>query len=345
MPYSIEGFKSLLKFVPVKIHLFHYSISENAPYHPPILSNLNYYNEESFSENEIISFIQELNPKFIFVTGWSYKKYLNCCLFAKKKRIPVISGCDTQWRGDIRQILAIIFSKLLIHRYFDYLMVAGKYQYEYARLLGFKRNRIFSPLYASNISLFSNKFLEVLESKQRNYPKNLLFVGRFELVKGIQLLIDAFSSIEDKKGWKLTLIGNGSLKYSIEKQCDSNSFIKIKDFLQPEELVEEVGGAGAFCLPSIFEPWGVVLHEFAAAGLPIICSDICGAASEFVTDKYNGFLFTNKNVNQLKNKLELLFSLSEIELLEYSYRSNFLSKKIHPDMYASNFLRFFNYDD
>lgn len=342
MPYTIEGLKSLLSISDVNISLFHYSVSDDAPYQLPLIAGIDYYDEKDFDEAKINSFILSTKPKFVFVTGWNNKKYLKSCLFSKKHNIPVISGCDTQWRGDFRQMIAIIFSKFLIRKYFDYLMIAGIFQYEYARLLGFKRNRILNPLYAANISLFSEKYFGSLLLKEKYYPKNMLFVGRFENVKGIQFLIDAFNSINDKKGWTLTLIGNGSLKESIKLQCKENSSIIIKDFLQPNQLVEEVHNFGAFCLPSIYEPWGVVLHEFAAAGLPIICSDICGAATEFVIDGYNGFLFKNRNVYDLKSKIEMLFSLSDSVLLEFSRRSNFLSNRIQPEMFASNFLRFLN---
>lgn len=340
MPYTIEGLKALINISGINIYLIHYSLSEKAPYKLPPIKGLIYYNNNDFNESEIKSLIKSLNPKFIFVSGWGNPKYLKVSLFAKKEKIPVISGCDTPWRSDFRQMIAVLFSKVLIRRYFDFLMVAGKYQFEYARLLGFKRNRILYPLYSANVSLFFEKSQKCLISKQLKFPRNILFVGRFEKEKGINLLVNAFNLIPDKKGWTLTLIGNGSLKESIKEQTKNNSEIIIKGFLQPEKLAVEIETAGAFCLPSVYEPWGVVLHEFAAAGLPIICSDACGASTEFVKEKFNGFVFQNKNMEQLKIKIEDLINLSDKELLEYSKRSSILAQKITPEIYASNFHQF-----
>lgn len=39
-----------------------------------------------------------------------------------------------------------------------------------------------------------------------------------------------------------------------------------------EELAEELEKAGAFILPSVTEPWALVIHEAACAGLPILAS-------------------------------------------------------------------------
>ncbi len=95
--------------------------------------------------------------------------------------------------------------------------------------------------------------------------------------KGIDLLIKAYNSIQNKRGWTLTLIGNGSLKRKIIRENKNNDDIMIKDFMQPGELLNEIEKAGAFCLPSIYEPLGVVIQEFASAGLPLITSNVCGA--------------------------------------------------------------------
>ena len=54
------------------------------------------------------------------------------------------------------------------------------------------------------------------------------------------------------------------------------TILSWEDFIQPENL-EKVKNAGCFVLPSLKDNWGVVVHEFAAAGLPLIISDGVGA--------------------------------------------------------------------
>jgi glycosyltransferase involved in cell wall biosynthesis len=43
-----------------------------------------------------------------------------------------------------------------------------------------------------------------------------------------------------------------------------------------------------FIMPSRGEPWGVAIAEAAATGLPLICTDVCGAAVDLLRSYYNG---------------------------------------------------------
>ena len=50
--------------------------------------------------------------------------------------------------------------------------------------------------------------------------------------------------------------------------------IENKGFIQPKYLNDLLLNSSALILPSRYEPWGVIVHEAAAAGLPIIISDV-----------------------------------------------------------------------
>jgi glycosyltransferase involved in cell wall biosynthesis len=219
------------------------------------------------------------------------------------------------------------------------MMVAGIYQYEFARLLGFDRKKILMPLYSADTNNFYRYNKVHINLKAEQFPKNLLFVGRFEKEKGLELLVDAFLSICKNYDWTLTLIGNGSMKQKIQQKAQGND-IFIHEFLQPKDLVSFTKEAGVFCLPSSYEPWGVVIHEFVCAGLPVICSDTCGAASVFVKEGFNGFKFKTGSFVDLRQKLKLLFELSDSELLTYSKNSISISRQITPKLVAANFKRF-----
>ena len=57
-----------------------------------------------------------------------------------------------------------------------------------------------------------------------------------------------------------------------------------------------------------FEPWGVVIHEAAAAGLPIIASHLCGATTAYVRDGVNGFIIS-PTVENLTQAMSLITEL------------------------------------
>ncbi|TAN12874.1 MAG: glycosyltransferase [Chitinophagaceae bacterium] len=333
--YPIAIMKELINEYDAEIIVISWDENRQTPYKPPLCEGITYFKKSDFSTSTLIEFSINLNPDMIYISGWMDKMYIKVCRRMKKIGVPIVAGCDTQWRGSFRQYVASLISSWYQHRFINYIWVAGVRQYEYAKKLGFNDKNILFNCYSADIKLFDQAYLKSLDYKRKRYPRTLIFVGRFHEDKGIRLLIDAYKELRAEQGmqWQLVLIGNGGLYKELTEI--SVEGIQIKDFMQPELLVQIVGTAGVFILPSLFEQWGVVIHEFAAGGLPLITSDCCGASTEFLIPGYNGFLFENGNKEALKTAILRLTSLSEEELLKYGSRSNMLSKKISPQTSAA----------
>jgi glycosyltransferase involved in cell wall biosynthesis len=65
--------------------------------------------------------------------------------------------------------------------------------------------------------------------------------------------------------------------------------------------------------PALEEPWGLVINEAMASGLPVLSSRNVGAAEELVVDVETGFLFDPGDVNSIAESLFKMFSMSETE--------------------------------
>lgn len=126
-------------------------------------------------------------------------------------------------------------------------------------------------------------------------------------------------------------MGNGPLK----KKLRTFEQIEVLDFVQPQKLPNLMSKYGAFVLPSVVEPWGVVVHEAAAAGLPIITTHNCGAATAFVRNGYNGLITRAGSVANLYEALKKTTKLSDEELYTMGERSYELSRQYTPDTWAS----------
>ena len=141
---------------------------------------------------------------------------------------------------------------------------------------------------------------------KKDYKKiNFLFVGKLNASKGIGLLMDVMNDISiDKKYSKkisFKIVGNGLLyskikKYVKDKKLD---FIKILNFQSQKQLKSIYKKSDILILPSITEPWGLVINEALNAGNAIICSDKVGASGDLVIHKKNGFVFKTENKEQL----------------------------------------------
>lgn len=278
------------------------------------------------TKESIFNSIVQFKPDIVIVAGWMIKEYV---WIAKKLRssidVPVVSYSDTQWYGTIRQKINALISPFHVRKAFSHIWVAGLYQFEYARKLGFKKENIILNSLTADVDLFRKISLE---SKEKKYPKNFLYIGRFSPEKGLDILVSAWNDISNKKDWTLTLIGDGILK---DKFLNKDSII-VKDYMNQKELLVEIENSGCFVLPSIVEPWALVLHEAAVSGLPIICTNICGAAPHFVIDNHNGFKVDPNNLSQMKAALESIISMDDKKLLEFSIVSRELGLHITPEI-------------
>jgi glycosyltransferase involved in cell wall biosynthesis len=335
MGYSMATIRKLID-LGVEVHIVYSDRKKLTPFQPESLNNLFFYRLSDFNHSSLKELVDRISPVITVVSGWQEKKYLPITYHLKKNNKIVVSGFDDQWYSTIRQILASFFFKCgILKLFYSHAWVSGSYQFEYARRLGFKKKEIIYDLYSADLELFHDAFTRNINNKNKKYPHRFLFVGRFELVKGIDILLKAWEMLgNEKSDWELVLIGNGSMK----PQIFNNKSIIVKDFIHPNELINEISQAGCFVLPSRIEPWGVVIHEFASAGLPLIVSTAVGSASTFLIEGFNGYSFDVGNVNSLMKHLKNIINSSDEILISMGSRSNVLSNRISPITSAQNLL-------
>lgn len=316
-----------------EVHIVRWKVNAEAPFQFDGADRLHWYQREDYDANGLIQLAKSISPELVYITGWIDKDYLKVASHFFKQGVPVVGAFDTKWRGDFRQKVATWLSPFVFRQQFSHVWVSGLHQYEYARRLGFPRERIQIGMYSADTPRFEAAYQANLASKKAKYPHTLLFVGRFVEMKRVNELAQAFKELsqEMRHDWKLKLVGNGPLREGFPEI----EGIEIIDFVQPEVLPSLSADAGAFILSSFDEPWGVVMHEFAAAGLPIIAAEGSGASTAFLRQGYNGFLIQQASVSGIKAALRQLFQSSDQKLLEMGEASLHLSRQISPDTWAA----------
>ncbi len=336
MGYQIPIFKEYVVSYEAEVHVVHWDKKKLTPYTPSDMDGVTYYNRSEYNYENILNLTEKINPSLVYVSGWMDKDYIKVCKKLKRRGVTIVAGSDTQWKGNIKQTIGSIYFRLFLKKNFHKIWVAGPYQYEYARKLGFKKREIIFNCLSADTEMFSQCFHE--KSSNLIYPRKFLFLGRFEEIKGIQLLLEAWANIKDKKGWSLTFIGNGSLKELISNQKD----VEVHDFMQPLELSKSLYQYGCLVLPSIKEPWALVIHEAMAAGIPVIASDACGSASVFIIPKFTGYTFVSENTKDLEKKIVEFINLKEKDFFELSSNSFKRSTIITPKIAAASFISALN---
>ena len=114
-----------------------------------------------------------------------------------------------------------------------------------------------------------------------------LFVGRLIERKGIEVLLAAFRHVDRGELW---LAGDGPLRSLVVAEAESNPRIRFLGYANEESLPELYRQADILLVPSHFEPWGLVVHEGLAYGLPVIATDQVAAADDLVDSGTNGYI-------------------------------------------------------
>lgn len=111
--------------------------------------------------------------------------------------------------------------------------------------------------------------------------KQVLFLSRVHVKKGIELLFEAWKRIHsDYADWQLLVIGNGETEYihSLENRVGSlglNDSVKILPPVFGEAKIKVYQESALFCLPSFSENFGMVIAEAMSCGTPVITTTNC----------------------------------------------------------------------
>jgi SAM-dependent methyltransferase len=147
----------------------------------------------------------------------------------------------------------------------------------------------------------------------------VLFVGRLERRKGVDLLLEAAATLIDEHlDIEFYLVGSDSIHTELANQnyqkWFEQTFSSRPDILSrvvfvgpvsEEELHQHYADASIFCLPSRYESLGLVLMEAMSFGLPVVASNT-GGMKEVVAHQSDGILFEPESANALAAAIRLL---------------------------------------
>lgn len=171
-------------------------------------------------------------------------------------------------------------------------------------------------------------------SQLNNRKLKFYYTGRMCPVKGVQILVEAFHSI-DNPNIELHLIGGG--KYEIEplveklkKKYPKDSRIIWHGKISPDLIFETTKDFHVSIAPSIYmEIFGLNIAEALALGKPVIATR-CGGGEMQIKDGYNGWLVEPNDVNALREKMEYVIAHKDL-LPEMSRNCSAISIQEHCD--------------
>ncbi len=157
----------------------------------------------------------------------------------------------------------------------------------------------------------------------------IIYVGRVDPEKSIDVLISAFSKVSERlPEVEFMIVGDGIAKPDLEEQARDLGLkdkVRFLGRVMPPELQEIYRAGDVFATASETETQGIVLIEAAATGLPLVAVD-AGAVSELCQNGKNGILCKPKDVNAIAEALISLLNSKKLQS-EYSKNSIEIAKK------------------
>ena len=166
----------------------------------------------------------------------------------------------------------------------------------------FPKNKIFFlPDPIINEQFKYKKKIELINRFKIKEKSYYLVIGRLSKQKNFKFLINSFS--KNFKNSRLFILGEGELRYDLEKTIKQNFSKNIKLLGYKKNVIKYMNRAKAVIVPSLWEDPGFVMVEAAFNLVPLIVSDCPSGPKEFVDRDKNGYLFNSNNEKSLIIKI------------------------------------------
>jgi glycosyltransferase involved in cell wall biosynthesis len=328
-PYRIPVFNALAKLEGIDLHVIFLAETD-----PEAREWLVYKNEIRFSYQVLPSYrrswgshkillnwgvraaLRKAASEVVVCGGYNYVASWQALSWARRNGVPFLLWAESN-ANDMRPNKRLVekLKASFIGRC-DGFVAPGRASLQYLMSLNVSRERIFIAPNAVDIRLFGDSASDVRSRasdlrQQLGLPRRFfIFVGRLVAEKGVFDLLHAYrqTSPEIRLEIGLVFLGDGPARSELERIASDirPGLIQFRGFVQREMLARYYALSDALILPTHSDPWGLVVNEGMACGLPVVCTDVAGCVIDLVEEGWNGRVIPARDVRQLALTLEEL---------------------------------------
>jgi glycosyltransferase involved in cell wall biosynthesis len=219
-------------------------------------------------------------------------------------------------RSRLKRLVKRLFF-LMIRNLGDGFLAIGTLNAEYYQSHGIAPERIFSVPYTVDNPFFRDKARAA--SPEREHLRRelglepgrpiILYASKLSPVKHGTDLLEAYLQMSPDPAQEpdpyLLFIGDGDQRETMEARARTVNWrsIKFLGFKNQTELPRYYDLCDVLVLPSVFEPWGLVINEVMNAGRAVVVSDQVGCAPDLVRSGENGYIFKTGDIDGLRQAL------------------------------------------
>lgn len=239
------------------------------------------------------------NYKLICPGGYLYRNGQACedCIGKPIATPSVIHGCYRSSRSQTAVAVAGLTTHNLRKTYKKDVDI-------YIALSRFARQKfIEGGLPAEKIAVKPN-FVSSDIQQGEHLGRYALFVGKLVQYKGIETILQAWHSLDEDI--PLKIVGQGPLEILLKSNLPNN--VEYLGRLPRDKVIYLMQNASLLIFPSEwYEPFGMVIVEAFATGLPVIASRLAGI-TEIVKEGYSGWNFKPNDPEDLASTIQLAWS-------------------------------------
>jgi glycosyltransferase involved in cell wall biosynthesis len=252
----------------------------------------------------------------VWVHGYHTANCLHAILAARLLRIPVLLRAESQLNDRTRTRTTLLAKRLffpILKQAVSCVMPIGTPNAIYWREYLGSDIPMYSMPYAVDNDYFRDRAAHAVpqrEALRRELGLEagrpiILFASKLQTRKRCMDLVNAFLKLSPSPGGEprayLLIVGDGEERATLERriQESGSSGIRMLGFRNQSELPRFFDLCDVFVLPSIYEPWGLIVNEVMNAARPVVLSDDVGCHTDLVEDGVNGFIFPKQEVDAL----------------------------------------------
>jgi glycosyltransferase involved in cell wall biosynthesis len=285
-------------------------------------------------------------PDVFICGGYNYFAAWQAMNWAKRNGVQFLLWCESTALDSRNELFAVEWLKKEFARNCDGFVVPGKSARQYVQQFAGTEQQIFVAPNAVDIDLFASRHEKVRSRADRVRgelalpPRYFLFVGRLVRAKGVVDLIEAYGAVSPGLRAQLSLViaGEGPMRAQLESLARDiyPGYVHFAGFVQRDDLANYYALAECLVMPTHSDPWGLVVNEAMACGLPLICSNVAGCAADLV--RGNGILIEPSHLGQLAEAMMAMASDSRMRH-SMSRESAKLIREYSPDACAAGLAR------
>lgn len=266
-------------------------------FHYIYLSFRNFENRNLFlSLLKLSIIIINIDYKLLGVGGWDLPEAWIASFLSPKKANFIMQ------ESSIYESKLTFFKKLLKKIFVKNIstaFVSGQPHYDLMKSVGFK-GKIFIT---GGVGIPNRLPIPSVDIEKKVFSGRFLYVGRLSVEKNLKMLIDAFGQSKFSN-LNLSIVGDGP-DYKYLKSLSSQN-ITFVNHIANSSIGLIYRDSDILILPSISEPWGLVVDEALRHGLPVLVSSKVGSSIDLVVNNDAGLIFDPLSIDSLSKQINLI---------------------------------------